>query len=60
VEHAVQHAGAARVGQEFAVIADQPARGHMRDDPRLAGAGGRISASSPLRAPVSFSITAPE
>ena len=40
VEHAVQNAGAARIGEEFAVITDQAARRHMRDDPGLACACG--------------------
>ncbi len=36
MEDAVHHAGAARVGQELAVIADQAARGAVEDDARLA------------------------
>ena len=40
MEHAVQNAGAARVGQEFTLITDQPARRHMGDDAGLTGTGG--------------------
>ena len=39
VEHAVDDAGAARVGEELAVIADQPARRRQEGQPRLARAG---------------------
>jgi len=38
VEDAVHHAGAARVGQEFAVVADQAARGGVEHQASLAGA----------------------
>src|SRR4029078_7877267 len=38
-KHAVHHAGAARVRQEFAMIADQSARRRDEDDARLACAG---------------------
>ena len=40
VKYAVQNARAAGVGHEFALIADQAARRHMRDDARLAGPCG--------------------
>ena len=40
VEDAVQDAGAAGVGQELAVVADQAARRDVRDDAGLAGARG--------------------
>src|SRR5258708_262661 len=40
VEDTVHHAGAAGVGQELAVIADQAARGGVEHQPRLAGARG--------------------
>mmetsp|Transcript_23399 Transcript_23399/g.40937 ORF Transcript_23399/g.40937 Transcript_23399/m.40937 type:complete len:213 (-) Transcript_23399:2221-2859(-) len=40
VKHAVQHARAARVGQKFAVISDQPARWHMRHNAGLSGSCG--------------------
>ena len=39
VEDPVHHAGAAGVGQELAVIADQGARGCLEDQALLAGAG---------------------
>src|SRR6185312_17539140 len=38
-EHAVHHPGAARVGEELTVIADQAARRTVEDDTGLAGAG---------------------
>mmetsp|Transcript_6478 Transcript_6478/g.11126 ORF Transcript_6478/g.11126 Transcript_6478/m.11126 type:complete len:307 (+) Transcript_6478:9-929(+) len=38
VEHAVQNAGAAGVGEEFAVVTDQAARGDIGDDAGLARA----------------------
>src|SRR5690606_14235428 len=40
VGDAVEDAGAAGVGQELAVVADEPARGHMGDDTGLADARG--------------------
>src|SRR4029077_8230272 len=40
VKDAVHHAGAARVGQDLAVIADQAARGRVEPQPCLAGARG--------------------
>ena len=40
MEHAVHDAGAARVGKEFAVIADEPARRRKEAEARLAGAHG--------------------
>ena len=39
VEHAIDHAGAAGVGEELAVIADQRPRGREKHEPLLAGAG---------------------
>ena len=44
------HAGAARVGQEFAVIADQAARGRMEHQALAAGARGAHVAHLALRA----------
>ncbi len=40
VEQAAHHRGAARVGQELALIADEAARRRVEDDPHLAAAGG--------------------
>src|ERR1700734_1082162 len=38
MKHPIDHAGAPRIGEEFAVIADEPARGREEDEARLAGA----------------------
>src|SRR5579885_22658 len=40
MKHPVDDAGAARVGEEFAVVADEAAGGRKEHKPRLAGAGG--------------------